>query len=230
MQILGAIKRLEEKNKNTDLSYMALRRWIGILGMLLAVINIFGGWFFARIPIQGSISIYYYTNMRDFFVGLLFVVSLFLITYKGETKIDNVITVFTGFMSLGVALFPCYNEMYKNTKVGIFQLDPGISDKIHLICAGLFFLLLSINSIFLFTKTYDIYDKIIIKKVKIFFIVCGLIIFLSILGIMFSIFFMDKQTRSQTYIVIILEFIALIAFGFSWLMKGITIKQTKILA
>jgi len=70
--------------------------------------------------------------MRDFFTGLMFVVSIFLITYKGYNVIDFVITTITGVMGLGVAIFPCYNELFKTQTVGIFQLITNTSDKIHL--------------------------------------------------------------------------------------------------
>lgn len=122
-------KYLGKKNESMILSYKALRRLIGVFGILLPFTCILGGWSIARIPVQETISAYYYTNMRDFFTGLMFVVSLFLITYKGYTVIDFVITTITGIMGLGVALFPCYNELFKTQKVGIFQLLPNTSDK-----------------------------------------------------------------------------------------------------
>ncbi|MEJ2664743.1 MAG: DUF998 domain-containing protein, partial [Spirochaetia bacterium] len=81
-----------KKNRSIIISYIALRRLIGILGMLLPFICILGGLLFAALYVEPSISDYYYTNMRDFFVGLLFGVSLFLITYKGYELIDDIVT------------------------------------------------------------------------------------------------------------------------------------------
>ncbi|MHC1705386.1 MAG: hypothetical protein AB9846_15880 [Tenuifilaceae bacterium] len=59
---------LNKGNNSIIISYKALRRLIGILGILLPVICIIGGFWFAKDPVQQSISLYYYTNMRDFLV------------------------------------------------------------------------------------------------------------------------------------------------------------------
>ena len=118
------VKYLDKKNDNLIISYKALRRLIGILGILLPVINILGGCLIGEEPIQQSISMYYYTNMRDFLVGLLFVVSLFLITYKGYNLIDLIVSSIIGIAGLGVAIFPCFNELFITQRVGIFQLFP----------------------------------------------------------------------------------------------------------
>jgi heme A synthase len=54
------------------------------------------------------VSAYYYTGAVAFFVGILFALSLFLITYRGyEGEIaDRVVGAVGGCAALGVALFP----------------------------------------------------------------------------------------------------------------------------
>jgi hypothetical protein len=222
----GLMNYLGKKNDNIIISYKALRRLIGILGILLPIINVLGGCIFAKIPIQQSISMYYYTNMRDFLVGLMFVVSLFLITYKGYSRLDLIISTIIGIVGLGVAIFPCYNE-FVTERVGIFQLYPIDSNYIHLSCAISFFILLAVNSIFLFTRTG--HTKATPQKIarNIVYVVCGIVILLCVLGLILGYLLLTPEQRFDTKILLILESIALFAFGISWLVKGETLFRDK---
>jgi len=225
----GIIKYLAQKNESLIVSYKALRRLIGIMGILLPIINILGGCLIAKLPIQQSISMYYYTNMRDFFVGLMFVVSLFLITYKGYNTLDLITSIITGAAGLGVAIFPCFSEMYIGQKVGIFQLSPETSFIVHLTCAALFFVLLAFTSVFLFTRKHK--DSNLVtpqKKIRnIIYVVCGILMLACVLGMLLSILILTKEQRYDSKIILILESIALFSFGVSWLVKGETLFRDK---
>ena len=216
------IKYLSKGNKNIVLSYIKLRSLIGILGILLPFICILGGWLFSKESVQSSISLYYYTNMRDFLVGLLFVVSLFLITYKGTMVIDNIVTTITGVVGMGVAIFPCFTEQCCPHGVGIFQLYPVDSNVIHLTCASTFFLLLALNSIFLFTREPENS-----RKENVTYITCGIVILVCLLGLVLSMAFLSPEQRASSRVILIFETIALLAFGISWLVKGQDIKPVK---
>ena len=224
--ITSIVKYLSKSNKNIVISYKTLRTLIGILGILLPFICMLGGWWFAKETVQSSISLYYYTNMRDFLVGLLFVVSLFLITYKGTLVIDLVVSTLIGICGLGVSIFPCYIEQCCLHGVGIFQLYPKDSNIIHLTCAVLFFLLLALNSIFLFTRKQpnETPEKLVRNKI---YITCGIVILICLLGLVISMAFLSPQQRESSRIFLILETIALFAFGTSWLVKGQTIIPDK---
>jgi len=214
---------LRERNRSLIISYLSLRRLIGILGMLLPFICVFGGLVFSDLPIRSSISSYYHTNMRDFFVGLLVGVSLFLMTYKGYERIDNMITAIIGLTGLGVAIFPCLKSSTSTEAVGIFQINPVISNNIHLICAFTFFFLLAINSIFLFTltKSEDI-PKTKDKKIRNYiYIGCGIIILLSLAILLIRSLVGVEVENDKTLLVF--ETIMLLAFGVSWLVKGKTL-------
>ena len=65
-------------------SYLTLRRVVGVLGVLLPVV-VAGGCFVlgACTELQDSISDYYGTEMRDVFVGVLFAIGWFLFSYRG---------------------------------------------------------------------------------------------------------------------------------------------------
>jgi len=210
-----------EKNTSPVISYLILRRLIGILGMLLPFICIFGGLLFEGLSIQRSISYYYHTNMRDFFVGLLFCVSMFLITYRGYEKIDDIITDVSGIASLFVAFFPCSFDGDSSRLVSIFQIKSCLSNKIHLTSASIFFFLLAINSIFLFTlsdKPQAEFSEGKKFRNKIY-IWCGIVILLSLV----SIAIVYNVLSEKSIIILIFEAIMLVAFGISWLVKGRTL-------
>jgi hypothetical protein len=195
--------------------------------MLLPFICVLGGFLFSDLPVRSSISSYYHTNMRDFFVGLLVGVSLFLLTYKGYERIDNIVTSIIGLTGLGVAIFPCLNSIVSTEPVGIFQINPAISNKIHLVSAFTFFFLLAINSIFIFTltKSKDI-PKTRNKKMRNYiYIGCGIIILLSLL-ILFIRSLVGEQAENSK-ILLLFETIMLLAFGISWLVKGETLFKDK---
>lgn len=218
----GILKYLHKGNKDIIISYKTLRRLIGFLGILLPLICIAGGLLFTTDAVQQSISLYYYSNMRDFLVGILFVVSLFLITYKGTHVIDMIITTITGIAGLCVAIFPCYNELYETVRVGIFQLYPATSNIVHLTFASLFFILLAVNSIFLFTRKSDVVTPQKLKRNTIY-ITCGIIILVCFIGLVICMLTLTQEQKFESKIILILEAIALLAFGISWLVKGQTI-------
>src|SRR6185436_4271209 len=82
---------------NLDVSYLALRKSIGWIGILMpwvarAVANLRSG-----TPLM-SISAYYYTSGRDIFVGSLFGAGLFLSFYRGSLNSiqDRILAVIWG--------------------------------------------------------------------------------------------------------------------------------------
>ena len=216
------------RNRSVIISYISLRRLIGILGMLLPFICVLGGILFANISVRTSISSYYHTNMRDCFVGLLVGVSLFLLTYKGYERIDNIITGIIGIAGFGIAVFPCLNIIASTDPVGIFQISPFISNRIHLACAFTFFFLLAINSMFIFTLTKsEKIPKTRNKKIRNYiYISCGVVILLSLL-ILFIRSLVGAEVENSK-ILLIFETIMLLAFGISWLVKGETLFKDKI--
>ncbi len=61
----------EDLRNNIAATYKGLRIGMAAMGLLLPFVLGFGGYFWKDLPLQGSMSAYYYTPMRDFFVGVL---------------------------------------------------------------------------------------------------------------------------------------------------------------
>lgn len=190
-----------------------MRRLIGILGISLPFVLIFGlGVFGNEEPFQDSISDYYHTGMRDYFVGILCGIGLFLFSYKGyvdhEEKYkykDNIVGNIACVLALLVAFCPT-----SGTFIG----------KIHLVSAGLFLLTLAIFSLFLFTKgDTDTQRK---RRRKRIYIWCGSIIVACVALLILYFIIPDSYLTeiSKCKPILILEIVALWAFGISWITKG----------
>ncbi len=102
-------------NQKQDLihSYLALRKAVGWMGILLPFVLMLGLFlFFQADRILKSISQYYHSGMRDVFVGTLCGIALFLFFYRGyrsywnKINWDLWITNIGAVLAIGIALFP----------------------------------------------------------------------------------------------------------------------------
>jgi len=192
-----------------------------LLGIFLPFV-LWGGakWIGDCSTLQPSISHYYYTNMREVFVGVLCAVSLFLFTYKGPSKLDGILTNIAAFFCLGVALFP--TDILSSSTCQ-HEVTPFINlsyhATIHLTCAALFFIILALMSFFLFTRTDPDPAKLTENKLKrnVIYRICGVGMILALMAIL--IYFLSGG-RKENQVVFYMEAFMLVAFGFSWLTKG----------
>ncbi|MBR4784943.1 MAG: hypothetical protein IK012_06775 [Fibrobacter sp.] len=196
-----------------------IRNFVGILGMLLPWISLLGAFIVSKakpgfIP-QGfwdtlSISATYYVTPP--LTGILTAASIVLICYKGYKWYDNLITTLSGVCGALIVIFPCNCPVAENI-VGFFQLPVNTSHIIHCASAILFFTLLAVNSMFLFTVTDKTKPMTRNKKIKnIIFRVCAVGMILSLALLPLPIQFPAK--------IFTLEAVALTFFGVSWLVKG----------
>jgi len=73
------------------ISYLSLREAVGILGFSLPIVLVLGNLLiFHSKAIEDSISNYYYTGMRGVFVGTLWAIGVFLVSYRGYERRDAV--------------------------------------------------------------------------------------------------------------------------------------------
>ena len=86
-------------------TYFILRVGMGIIGLLFPLVLWFVG-LGLGIDLQGSMSAYYHTPMRNVFVGFLFAIGPFLYLYKGFSGQEDLTLNLAGIFALGIALFP----------------------------------------------------------------------------------------------------------------------------
>jgi len=213
------MKTISDKYSFHIYSYVSLRKAVGWIGILLPfVLALIPLLIFKSGGIESSISHYYYTTMRDVFVGALCAVALFMFFYCGYDRRDDWAGNLAGIFAIGVAWFPATESGPIDT-IGI----------IHFTSATLFFLTLAAFSLILFTKTKKNEDgmdedlRTDQKKIRnVIYIVCGVIMIACLAAIAIYEIFIKDGYEIQSF-VFWAESIALIAFGFSWLTKGKTI-------
>ena len=198
-----------------DLWLRRIRNLAGFLGMILPWISLIGAIIVSNttgVPAEFwptlSISATYY--ICPALTGILTAASVVLMCYDGYSLRDNIVTTISGVFGIMIVLFPCACTV-SGEMVGFFQLPVAISNTIHCASACAFFILLSINSLFLFTLGEKEPTKQ--KKIRnIIYRVCGLGMICALILMVLPVSFFAK-----TFVV---EAIALTFFGISWLVKG----------
>lgn len=208
--------------ENYILTYRRLRKAIGLLGaglpfllLLLTALPV------TNTKIQPSISHFYYTNLREIFTGILCATGLFLITYKGHKnpkflKNDSALTNIAGVMAFGIAFMPT-NPINGTSKLPtLIPLTDKWLGGLHYGFAGLFFVALAIISINVFTIGQNADPGIPKSRLNEnnIYRACGYLIVLFVLLVpVMSEFHLKYST-------LVLEALALLSFGTSWLIKG----------
>jgi hypothetical protein len=192
------------------ISFVTLRRTIGFLAFFLAPALVLGSFILDETRyIQVSMSAYYYTGVRNLLVGVICGISLFLFCYHGYKWYDSLASKLAGLFALGIAFFPTSET---NDKTDIISI-------LHYVTSAIFFVILALMSIFLFTKSKGTMTSMKKQRNRVYR-VCGIVIFVSVAGI--PIAGLDGIWEHIKFLkpTFTLETIALIAFGVSWLTKG----------
>jgi hypothetical protein len=201
-------------------SFLFMRAAVGLLGLALPfVLVLIDGLAFDGHPFpRGSLSAYYYSGMREVFVGMLSAIAVFLITYKiTEANLDNAFSILAGLGAVGVALFP--TGAPANAELTPLQEWWGESlvKGIHYWATGQFIVSAAVISVF-----FGVRERARAPHGKLppvfwwgFHWVCAAAIALAVLWIAGT-----AILGGPRYSVLIGEVVAVLAFGISWLMKG----------
>lgn len=204
-------------NDSLVLSYLALRKAIGFIGLALPFALIFGRFALQGVAIEPSISDYYYSAMGDVFVGSLCAIGVFLLTYRGLERRDDIAGNLACVFAIGVAVFPTAQS---ETPVGVERLV-GMA---HYISAALMFMILAYFCLVLFVKTDPNKPMTPEKQMRNrVYRGCGGVILACIAAIGIVKLALPPALIAPYDPVFWLESIAVVAFGFSWLVKGETI-------
>jgi len=197
-----------EDKKELVISYLELRRIIGILGMSLPFIVAGGGWVVFSTGLQESISAYYHTPMRDVLVGLMFFLTGFLWSYRGYDLTDRIFGKLAALFGWLLSIFPAPKSLIELDFIG----------NLHLAFSTAFFVILIYFSGFLFTKT-DPSKPPTPQKLRRNFIyrVCASVMGVS-LGVGMILYFIPEVFPFRP--LFWGETLALEAFGISWFVKG----------
>jgi hypothetical protein len=203
---------------------------VGVNGMLLPVLL----WLFLYIDTDQtevliSISHYYFTRANSIFIGVMSVLSMFLIIYKGKAKQDFYISVVAGLAAICVILFPTDNltgyPCEEPCNHIVTSINPNSFREIfHLISATIFLGALAIMSGYLFVKSDKSKGnrgkkKIIRNRI---YRICTVLMLLAMAVIFFlgCLNWIPETQYNDMKLTYWMEVLAIESFGISWLVKG----------
>ncbi|HET7175987.1 MAG TPA: DUF998 domain-containing protein [Gammaproteobacteria bacterium] len=201
--------------------YRELRRTIGLLGMFFPFIVALGGKAFFCLSLKPSLSQYYYSDMRDVFVGLLFAIGVFLSAYRGYELRDRYIGPAAGVFAVGIALFPMpFSDA--------LPCPHPWASYVHYAFATAFFIVLIYFSLFEFTRTSGAWTPQ--KRIRNgIYRACGWIMIVCLIGMILNFIIEAADFEPlKTWLAAINpifwgEAISIFFFGVSWLVKGETV-------
>jgi hypothetical protein len=194
-----------------------MRKAVGIIGCALPFVLALGKLLTQCPGLQSSISMYYYTDMRNVFVGSLCAIGIFMMSTRGYDRADVVAGILASIFAFSVALFP-------TTPESAAMCRQKVIGGMHLGFAALLFLTLAYFSLYLFTKTdpTKIPTPRKLQRNKVYR-VCGWTILVCIALMLVDLIPKVKEYFTWAKPVFWLESVAVIVFGISWLVKGETI-------
>lgn len=151
------------------LSYHRVRQALGAVALLLPLSLILGG-----VGVEGglrdSLSNYFFSPLREVFVGALWAIGVFLMSYKGyarrsdERFSDQVLARISGLSALMVSVFPSLEDCPVKTEICVLPertvtqilVHTGPSAWVHNMSAVVFFLCLVVFCLVQFPKTSDL--------------------------------------------------------------------------
>jgi hypothetical protein len=245
----------QETTERNDLiiSYMFLRQLVGCIGTLLPVALIAGNLMFST-AVRESISGYYYTPMRNVFVGALCALGVFLIAYDGHDKLERLVTDAAGVCAVFVAFCPtrppiCASVARTCSPPAVAQLSSVQSaiGYIHLILAALTFVALALMALRFAKSDYAQPEPGALRRLRhelgfaparsgrglhqanaaiITYRACAFTI-LGALALAVASNWLPGQVKAHWHPLLLLEALAIFAFGLSWFVKGRTLQALR---
>jgi hypothetical protein len=191
-------------------SYFGLRKGMVLIAFAFPLILWIGAFLIGEGGLQGSLSAYYHTGMRNWFVGLLVAIGACLYLYKGFSTSENVSLNVAGLLVVGVAMIP--------TEFGCGDNCRPITA--HRVVAVLFFLCIAYVAIFKGPETLSlIKDEVTRRKYRRTYRTLGTIMIVSPAVALISSLILEGPTGKK-YVVVFAEALAVWIFAAYWLLKS----------
>src|ERR1700722_3180734 len=205
------------------LSYKALRRAVGYVAIALPFALVVP-YLIHHNPhvIQGSISAYYYTGLRNVLVGSLCAISMFMICARGYDRKDEYAGFLSALCAIGVAFCPMDPTGIKE-KIPCLTMPPF--PPLHFVFAVTLFLTLGYFCLYLFRMTAGTLTRQKVQR-NVVYSACGWTIYIAmategLLGFLAKTFIPSIEPWWQDgHHLLICEIVCLWAFGYAWLVKG----------
>lgn len=227
-------------------SYLRLRRWVGSIAFALPVLVPILPWGLCDESLRPTLSDYVHSISGGLFLALLGTVAVFLVAYKGARTAENWVGNIAGLGAAGVALMPARPDVFPGNGIGAdgLCLAAGVGESaravlskdwaermgtIHFASAALLFVMLAVYCLFIFTRR-DIHGsdgaKLGLGKRarNRVYMGCGVLLLLAMAGIVLRM--LTNLPWLEAIHVFWFEALGLVAFGTSWLYKGLALKPT----
>jgi len=193
-------------------AYTHLQRIVGVMAVALPFVLFFGNWALTGNEFESSISAYYHTPMGSVFVGVLWALGVFFLSYNYRPlpgfNLDNKLSTLASVAAVCVAVFPTTSDASVSTRS---EQNIGI---VHMISAGVLFTLLAVFALFLFPKSSGEMTPQKRRR-NLVYRICGVVMAAAILSM-----FPSQLAPDSWHLFLVLETISVLAFGISWLIKG----------
>ena len=210
-------------------SFLLMRVMVGVIGIALpfALVLIDGIWFGGSPFPRSSLSAYYYSGVRELFVGALCATGVFLVAYKvAEVNLDNTLSLLAGAAALGVALFPTDRPRAVPLTPLQDELGETVVATVHYGSAVVFIVGLGVISFF-FGLREGARPAVPGKRPpafwRAFHWICAGVIAAMLLWVLVTEVF-DVGPRES---LLIGEAVSVWAFGVSWLWKGLEVDMLR---
>jgi hypothetical protein len=234
------------------INYMYLRKTVGWVGTLLPIALIAGNVIMFTTTLPDSMSSYYYTHMRNLFVGALCALGVFLVAYAGYDEWDRWITNIAGLGAIGVAFCPTKPTVCSATQrtcvapaVRTLSTSQNILGDIHLGFAAIAFIFLGVMALRFAKADSDdamtglgLWRKFLCilgfwprpgeppsaanKRRGLLCRISGFVILACVVLAVLS-NLLPQSVKNDVPLLFIFEALAVFAFGISWFVKGQTL-------
>lgn len=234
----------QRRHNDLVLSFLALRRAIGVIGFFLPAALLF--WAGATGQFPPTMSEFYYTPMSDVFVGSLSAIAVFLWSYEGYREPGRLVTDrntarAASLGALGVALCPSATTLQgaPAPPLTVSQRLFGVplTETLHYASAALFFVALAVFCLVLFVRggsaaptgapVRDSAAWRAERREHLLYRFCGWVILATVAAIVLIHQFGAPEWLLRMRPVFWLEVAACVGFATSWLVKGRTLEAPR---